>query len=56
MDQGVKERLQLAKTRNVKIGRGVKQGYYLSPILFHIHSECLTNETLERFENFKIGG
>ena len=56
MDQSVKERLQLGKTRNVKTGRGVKQGYYLTPILFHIHSEYLTNETLERFENFKIGG
>jgi len=28
----------------------------LSPILFNLYSECLTNEGLEGFGDFKIGG
>jgi len=27
----------------------------LSPILFNLYSECLTNEVLEGFGDFKIG-
>jgi hypothetical protein len=40
----------------VKIGRGVRQGCCLSPILFNLYNECLTNETLEGLGDFKIGG
>jgi len=40
----------------VKIGRGVRQGCCLSPILFNLYSECLTKEALEGFGDFKIGG
>jgi hypothetical protein len=40
----------------VKIGRGVKQGCCLSPILFNLNSQYLTKEPLEGFEDFKIGG
>jgi len=40
----------------VKIGRGVRQGCCLSPILFNLYSECLTEEALEGFGDFKIGG
>jgi hypothetical protein len=40
----------------VKIGRGVRQGCCLSPILFNLYSEYLTKESLEGFGNFKIGG
>jgi hypothetical protein len=40
----------------VKIGRGVRQGCSLSPILFIVYSEYLTKEALEGFEDFKIGG
>jgi hypothetical protein len=39
----------------VKIGRGVRQGCCLSPILFNLYSEYLTKETLEGFGDFKIG-
>jgi hypothetical protein len=40
----------------VKIGRGVRHGCCLSPILFNLYSECLTKEALEGFGDLKIGG
>jgi hypothetical protein len=42
--------------RSVKIGRGVRQGCCLSPILFNLYSEYLTNEVLEGVGDLKIGG
>jgi len=56
MAQSVKVRLNRRETRSVKIGRGVRQGCSLSPILFNLYSECLTKEALEGFGDFKIGG
>jgi hypothetical protein len=39
----------------VKIGRGIRQGICLLPILFNLCSEYLTKEALEGFGDFKIG-
>jgi hypothetical protein len=54
--QSVKVRLNRGETRSVKIGRGVRKGCCLSPILFNLYSEYLTMEALEGFGDFKIGG
>ena len=40
----------------MKIGREVREGCCLSPILFNLYSECLTKKALEGFGDFKIGG
>jgi hypothetical protein len=39
----------------VKIGWRVRKRCCLSPILFNVYSECVTNETLDGFGDFKIG-
>jgi hypothetical protein len=41
---------------SVKIRRGVREGYCLSPILDNLCSEYLTKEALKRFGDLKIGG
>jgi hypothetical protein len=53
MEQSVKTRLDQGETRSVKIGRGVRQGCYLLPIVFNLYSKYLTKEALEGFGDFK---
>jgi hypothetical protein len=56
MDQSVKLKLDQGETISVKIGRGVRQGCCLLPILFNLYSKYLTKEALEGFGDYKIGG
>ena len=51
--QNVKVRLDRGETRSMNIGRGVRQGCHLSPILFNLYSECLTKEALEGLDTSK---
>ena len=44
------------ETRSVKIGRAVRQGCCLSPILFNLYSDCLTEEALDGLGDFKVRG
>ena len=54
MEQKVKVRLDRGEARSVKIGRGVRQGRCLSPILFNLYSECLTEGALDGLADFKV--
>ena len=56
MEQKVKVRLDRGETRSVQIGRGVRQGYCLSPIMFNLCCECLTKEAPDGLGDVNIGG
>ena len=55
MGQRVKLRLNQGETDNVKIGRGVRQGCCMSPILFNLYGEYLMKEALAEVGDFKTG-
>ena len=40
---------------SMKIGRGFRQEWCLSPILFNFYGKCLTKEACEGFGDFEIG-
>ena len=52
----VKLHLNQGETDSVKIGRWVRQGNCMSPILFNLYAEYLMKEALAEVGDFKIGG
>jgi hypothetical protein len=56
MDESVKARLGQVETRNVKTGRGVTGVCSHVADCINVYSEYLTQEALEGFGDFKIGG
>jgi Reverse transcriptase (RNA-dependent DNA polymerase). len=51
----VKLRLNQGKIDNVEVGRGIRQGCCMSPILFNLCSEYLMKEVLAEVGYLKIG-
>ena len=56
MGQRVKLRLNQGETNSVNIGRGVRQGCCMSPIVFKLYGEYLMKEAWAEVGDFKVGG
>jgi hypothetical protein len=52
VDQSVKAQVDKGETRSAKIGKELTR--MLSPILFKVYSECLTNKAPEGFGDLNI--
>ena len=50
-------RTEFGETDNIDIGKGVRQGCILSPLIFNIYAENIMREALEEWESgISIGG
>jgi Reverse transcriptase (RNA-dependent DNA polymerase). len=56
MGQTIKLHFNQGETDSVKIGRGVRKGFCMSPILFNLYREYLMKEALAEVGDFKFGG
>ena len=57
MNQTASVRTRSGNTERAEIGRGVRQGCILSPLIFNIYAEAMIRESLDDLEEgVKVGG